>query len=169
MNAPEPPDHDNDTPVRRSIEVAVDAVVLSIAGSDPSGGAGLQMDIKACQQNGVYAMTAVTLITVQNTRGVDRVEVMAADLVDEQIRGVVGDIEPSVIKTGALGNVANLLVAADTIRRLNKPTVVDPVLVSKHGDRLAGDEMASAYREELLPLATIATVYSAGLPERPAT
>ncbi|MEM6690864.1 MAG: hydroxymethylpyrimidine/phosphomethylpyrimidine kinase [Planctomycetota bacterium] len=151
MNAPE------SEPVTRTIEIARDATVLSIAGSDPSGGAGLQMDIKACQQNGVYAMTAVSLVTVQNTRSIDRVEVLSADLLDQQIRAVIGDIPPAVIKTGALGNVANLLVAVDAIRRSDCPAVIDPVLISKHGDRLAGDEMASAYREELLPVATITT------------
>src|SRR5579862_4875828 len=81
-------------------------VALSIAGSDPSGGAGLQADLKTFHRLGVYGEAVVTLITVQNTRGVTRVEVMAPDLVVEQIHAVRSDIPPHAAKIGALGNSA---------------------------------------------------------------
>jgi hydroxymethylpyrimidine/phosphomethylpyrimidine kinase len=79
-------------------------VALTIAGSDPSGGAGLQADLKTFHQFGVYGEAVVTLITVQNTRGVERVETLAADLIVQQIEAVLADIPPNAAKTGALGN-----------------------------------------------------------------
>src|SRR3954462_7064985 len=80
-------------------------VALTIAGSDPSGGAGIQADLKTFHQFGVYGEAVITLITVQNTRGVDRVECLSPDLVSEQIRAVIGDIAPHAAKVGALGNL----------------------------------------------------------------
>ena len=84
----------------------VTPVALSIAGSDPSGGAGLQADLKTFHRIGVYGEAVVTLITVQNTRGVRRVDVLAAELVAEQIHAVITDIPPKAAKTGALGSLA---------------------------------------------------------------
>src|SRR6267154_42014 len=79
-------------------------IALTIAGSDPSGGAGIQADLKTFHQFGVYGEAVITLITVQNTLGVQRVECLPADLVEAQIRAVVEDIPPVAVKTGALGN-----------------------------------------------------------------
>src|SRR5277367_6707629 len=83
-------------------------VALTVAGSDPSGGAGLQADLKTFHQFGVYGEAAVTLITVQNTLSVSRVEILAADLVIAQIQAVLADIPPQAAKLGALGNRANI-------------------------------------------------------------
>lgn len=141
----------------QTIELAQDAVALTIAGSDPSGGAGLQADLKAFQQNGVYGMAVVTLLTVQNTVGVDRVEVMSMDLIAEQLESVLTDIPPLSIKTGALGSSEVISGIAKVLTDFDGDLIVDPVLVSKHGDRLAGDDAVVAYRDDLLPLATLIT------------
>lgn len=141
----------------RAVKIAPQAIALTIAGSDPSGGAGLQADLKAFQQNGVYGMSVVTLITVQNTRGVDRVEMLAADLVNAQFDAVVNDIPPRAIKTGALGNASLIAEVAARLAGVDCPVVVDPVMISKHGVRLIDDAAIQAYREVLLPRATLLT------------
>lgn len=111
-------------------------VALTIAGSDPSGGAGLQADLKTFHQFGVYGEAVVTLITVQNTVRVERVETLAPDLVLAQIRAVVDDIPPRAAKTGALGNAAVIDAVAEAAKTFSFPLVVDPVMISKHGARL---------------------------------
>jgi hydroxymethylpyrimidine/phosphomethylpyrimidine kinase len=134
------------------------AIALTIAGSDPSGGAGLQADLKTFQQLGVYGMSAVTLITVQNTRGVSRVHVLDPGLVVEQIDAVMDDIQPAAIKTGAMGNARVVKAVGKRLADVKKcPVVVDPVLVSKHGHALADESVVKAMREFLLPVATYAT------------
>src|SRR5512146_2231326 len=107
-------------------------IALTIAGSDPSGGAGLQADLKTFHQFGVYGEAVVTLITVQNTVRVDRVECLPETLVEEQIRAVVEDIPPAAAKTGALGNATLVRMAARLAAEFSFPLVVDPVMVSKH-------------------------------------
>jgi hydroxymethylpyrimidine/phosphomethylpyrimidine kinase len=139
------------------ITIATNATVLTIAGSDPSGGAGLQADLKTFQQLGCYGMSVVTLLTVQNTEGVDRVEVLPIDLVEQQIDAVLSDIPPRIIKTGALGSADMIRAVAGKLRDSDAPLIVDPVLVSKHGHKLADDECIEAYRDELLPLANVFT------------
>lgn len=132
-------------------------VALTIAGSDPSGGAGLQADLKTFHRFGVYGEAVVTLITVQNTRGVTRVDSLAADLVAQQIGAVLSDIPPQAAKTGALGSqevVAAVAAAAATFRF---PLVIDPVMISKHGARLLDDDSARALVEQLLPHAFLLT------------
>lgn len=141
----------------RRLTVHPGAVAMTIAGSDPSGGAGLQADLKAFEQNGVFGTAAVTLITVQNTRTVDRIEVLDPDLIAEQIVAVSDDIAPRAIKTGALGNAAVVRRIADVLESIGVTLVVDPVLVSKHGDRLAGDDVVAAYRDTLMPLCDLFT------------
>jgi hydroxymethylpyrimidine/phosphomethylpyrimidine kinase len=115
-------------------------IALTIAGSDPSGGAGLQADLKTFHRFGVYGEAVVTLITVQNTVSLDRVETLPADLVLAQIRAVLTDIPPRAAKTGALGDAAviNVVAAQD----FSCPLVVDPVAIAKHGARL-GDLASS--------------------------
>src|ERR1700732_2380359 len=115
-------------------------VALTIAGSDPSGGAGLQADLKTFHRMGVYGEAVVTLITAQNTQGVTRVEVMAPDLVLEQIHAVTRDIPPHAAKIGALGNRAVVEVVAAAAQTFAFPLVIDPVMISKHGGRLIDQE-----------------------------
>jgi hydroxymethylpyrimidine/phosphomethylpyrimidine kinase len=111
-------------------------VALTIAGSDPSGGAGLQADLKTFHRFGVYGEAVVTLITVQNTVTVERVETLDPGLVAAQIRAVLADIPPLAAKTGALGNAAAMDAVAEAAKDFAFPLVVDPVMISKHGARL---------------------------------
>jgi hydroxymethylpyrimidine/phosphomethylpyrimidine kinase len=132
-------------------------VALSIAGSDPSGGAGLQADLKTFHRRGVYGEAVVTLITVQNTRGVTRVDVMAPDLVREQIHAVCSDIPPHAAKIGALGNRAVVEAVAATLQNFTFPLVIDPVMISTHGARLMDYEGQSAFAACLMPRAFLLT------------
>jgi hydroxymethylpyrimidine/phosphomethylpyrimidine kinase len=132
-------------------------VALSIAGSDPSGGAGLQADLKTFHRLGVYGEAVVTLITVQNTRGVTRVEVMAPDLVREQIHAVCSDIPPHAAKIGALGNRATVEAVAAALQSFAFPLVIDPVMISTHGARLMDYEGQSAFATCLMPRAFLLT------------
>lgn len=128
---------------------------LTIAGSDPSGGAGLQADLKTFHQHGVYGMAAVTLLTVQNTQSVSRVEVMRGDLVREQVEAVFADVKVGAVKTGALGN-ADVINAVSSLR-FDMPLVVDPVMVSKHGHALLAIEAQDALASKLLPVTMLLT------------
>jgi hydroxymethylpyrimidine/phosphomethylpyrimidine kinase len=130
-------------------------VALTVAGSDPSGGAGIQADLKTFHRFGVYGEAVITLITVQNTRSVSRVELLSPDLVRQQIEAVVSDIPPAAAKTGALGNAAIIRAVAAALSGL--PLVVDPVMISKHGAPLIAAEAADALRAELLPRALLLT------------
>src|SRR5580704_7684169 len=108
-------------------------VALTIAGSDASGGAGIQADLKTFHQFGVYGEAVITLIAVQNTQGVQRVECLDSKLVADQIRAAIGDIPPQAAKTGALGNRAIIQAVAALARDFQFPLVTDPVIVSKNG------------------------------------
>jgi hydroxymethylpyrimidine/phosphomethylpyrimidine kinase len=130
-------------------------IALTIAGSDPSGGAGIQADLKTFHQFGVYGEAAITLLTVQNTRRVSRVVMMDPALVREQIEAVLEDIPPDAIKTGALGDSRLIGVVAGF--SFTVPLVVDPVMISKHGARLMASEAADALRLHLLPRAALVT------------
>ena len=132
-------------------------VALTIAGSDPSGGAGIQADLKTFHQHRVYGTSALTLVTVQNSVSVSRVEVLSADLVTQQINAVLSDIPPNAAKTGALGNEAVVRAVAVLTAEFQFPLVVDPVMISKHGARLISPEAEGALREELLPMAYLVT------------
>jgi hydroxymethylpyrimidine/phosphomethylpyrimidine kinase len=128
--------------------------VLTIAGSDPSGGAGIQADLKTFHQFGVYGAAAITLLTVQNTRSVSRVEVLDPELVREQVEAVLSDLAPVAVKTGALGNAAVI----EAVARLSLPRlVVDPVMISKHGAPLIAPEARESLIEKLLPRALAVT------------
>jgi hydroxymethylpyrimidine/phosphomethylpyrimidine kinase len=127
-------------------------VALTIAGSDPSGGAGVQADLKTFHQLGVYGTAAITLITVQNSTRLSRIEVLDAALVAEQIRAVLEDTPPNAIKTGALGNRA--VIEAIAALTLPCPLVVDPVMIGKHGGNLLRDAAGLAL---LLPHAALVT------------
>lgn len=130
---------------------------LTIAGSDPSGGAGIQADLKTFHQRHVYGMAVITLLTVQNTQGVRRVDVMKPLLVVRQIEALLEDIPPQAVKTGALGSAAVVRAVAGCARRFKGPLVVDPVMISKHGAPLLSEKVVSVFIKELLPLATLVT------------
>ena len=132
-------------------------VALSIAGSDPSGGAGIQADLKTFHQFGLYGEAAITLLTVQNTLAVTRVEFLDADLVEQQVRAVLDDIPPAAIKTGALGHAAVVLRIAALAPQFRCPLVVDPILLSTGGTPLLAEEARAALLEHLLPRATLIT------------
>jgi hydroxymethylpyrimidine/phosphomethylpyrimidine kinase len=130
-------------------------VALTIGGSDPSGGAGIQADLKTFHQFGVYGEAVIALITVQNSVRVSRVEVMDAELVEEQIAAVMEDIPPHAAKTGALGSREVVEAVARAVANFECPLVVDPVMVSTQGRELLSPAAIHALRELLLPRATL--------------
>src|SRR5579863_10121979 len=121
-------------------------VALTIAGSDPSGGAGIQADLKTFHQFGVYGEAVITLLTVQNSVRVSRVENMPAVLVAEQIAAAIEDIPPHAAKTGALGSAQTVRAVAIIAAQFEFPLVVDPVIVSTHGMPLLADDALRALR-----------------------
>jgi hydroxymethylpyrimidine/phosphomethylpyrimidine kinase len=132
-------------------------VALSIAGSDPSGGAGIQADLKTFHQFGVYGEAAITLLTVQNTLGVSRVECVPAELVIDQIRAVLEDVPPGAAKTGALGNAEIIEAVAAIASEFSFPLVVDPIMISKNGTPLVPVEARRAIAKLLAPRACLIT------------
>jgi hydroxymethylpyrimidine/phosphomethylpyrimidine kinase len=140
-------------------------VAMTIAGSDPSGGAGIQADLKTFHQRGVYGTSVITLLTVQNTQRVSRVEIMTPDLVDAQLQAVLEDIPPAAAKTGALGNEEVAGLIAERAAGFSFPLVVDPVMVSKHGVLLLRKQAQKVLAERLIPRAFVVTpnLYEAAL------
>jgi hydroxymethylpyrimidine/phosphomethylpyrimidine kinase len=130
-------------------------IALTIAGSDPGGGAGIQADLKTFHQLRVCGTSVVTLVTVQNTVRMSRVETLDAGLVGEQLDAVLEDLPPLAIKTGALGTRA--IVEAVAARKFACPLVVDPVAMGKHGMALMDAEAQLAIRRVLLPRAALVT------------
>lgn len=137
---------------RRSLPVA-----LTIAGSDPSGGAGLQADLKTFHQHRVYGMAVVTLLTVQSTRAVRQVQLVAPALVDAQLAEVLADVPPAALKTGALGDAGVIEAVAARLAGVAAPLVVDPVMVSKHGHALLAPAAQDALVRLLFPRAALVT------------
>jgi len=135
----------------------VQPVALTIAGSDPSGGAGIQADLKTFHQFGVYGEAVITLITVQNTVAFERVEYLKPELVADQIRAVISDIPPRAAKTGALGNREIIETVAELAGNFQFPLVVDPVMASKRGGSLLSPDAMHALKTHLLPCATLVT------------
>lgn len=132
--------------------------VLTVAGSDSSGGAGIQADLKTFAALGVYGVSAITAVTAQNTLGVASVTPLSADLVTAQIETVAGDIAIHATKTGMLATAAIVEAVAAAIEELDLSlVVVDPVLVSKSGARLLDDDGVQAMGAELLPRAFVVT------------
>jgi len=144
-------------PSDRYTQEVTTRVALSIAGSDPSGGAGLQADLKTFHRLGVYGEAVVTLITVQNTQGVRRVEVLDPDLVLEQIHAVCSDIPPHAGKIGALGSRAVLQALASAARTFQFPLVIDPVMISTNGAPLLDEDARTAFTDCLIPRAFLLT------------
>ncbi len=133
-------------------------IALTIAGSDPSGGAGLQADLKTFTALGVYGASVVTALTAQNTRGVIGAIGVPPDFIALQIEAVVGDLHVTAAKTGMLGDTSTVLAVAAEIRRHKiRPLVVDPVMVATSGDVLLAPDAIDSVRRELLPLADLIT------------
>ncbi|GKS95763.1 bifunctional hydroxymethylpyrimidine kinase/phosphomethylpyrimidine kinase [Acidovorax sp. SUPP2825] len=134
------------------------ARVLSIAGSDSGGGAGIQADLKTFSALGCYGMTAITALTAQNTQGVRAIHGVPPDMLRQQIDAVVEDIGVDAVKIGMLHSPEVVRVVADAIRRHRLPHVVlDPVMVATSGDRLIAQETVGVLVEALFPLATLVT------------
>jgi hydroxymethylpyrimidine/phosphomethylpyrimidine kinase len=134
-------------------------VALSIAGSDSSGGAGIQADLKAFAHAGVHGTTAITAITVQNTVGVSAVEPVAPRIVSAQVRAVAEDLGVDAVKIGMLGDVATIDAVAAALDALpsGTPIVHDPVMVAESGARLLATDAIEALRAQILPRATVIT------------
>lgn len=132
-------------------------IALTVAGSDPSGGAGLQADLKTFHRFGVYGMGVVTVLTVQNTLGVREVVPLESALVARQLEAVLHDPGAHALKTGALGEAAILEAVAPVIARSALPLVIDPVLSSKSGQELLPSHALEALKSCLLPIAALLT------------
>lgn len=132
-------------------------IALTVAGSDPSGGAGLQADLKTFHQHRVYGTSVVTLLTAQSTKGVKKVQCLSAMLVLEQLDVLLEDVRPAAAKTGALGTAELVEAVASRARAFDFPLVVDPVMVSKHGHPLMDDGARRALVKHLLPCAALVT------------
>src|SRR5262245_3884609 len=131
---------------------------LTIAGSDPSAGAGVQADLKTFAAFGLYGASAITAVTVQSTKGVESVAPLSADLVAAQIEAVAGDLTIGATKIGMLATAAIVEAVAAAIEELDLPLiVVDPVLIATSGERLLEDDGVEALRHLLLPLARVVT------------
>ncbi len=132
-------------------------IVLSIAGSDSSGGAGIQADLKTFSALGVYGATAITAITAQNTLGVVSQMALPPQMVREQIIAVMDDLHPSVVKIGMLSNAEIVKAVAEVLSEYKPKIVLDPVIVSTSGHRLLSVEAQEVIKEKLLPISELVT------------
>lgn len=131
---------------------------LSIAGSDPSGGAGIQADLKSFSAQGVYGMAVITALTAQNTTGVSLIHKPSADFVSEQIRMVAADVRIDAVKIGMIADAAIAHAVAEEVGVLtNVPIILDPVMIAKGGAPLLAEDAMSCLCEELVPMANILT------------
>jgi hydroxymethylpyrimidine/phosphomethylpyrimidine kinase len=131
--------------------------VLIIAGSDSGGGAGIQADIKTVTALGGYAMTALSALTAQNTKGVTAIHEVPTDFIAEQMRVVLSDIGADAIKTGMLHSSAVIETVSENLKTCDAPVVIDPVMVAKGGATLLQEEAISAMKERLIPMAHVLT------------
>lgn len=132
--------------------------VLTIAGSDSSGGAGIQADIKTITAHKMYAMSAITALTAQNTMGVDAIFEVSADFVGRQLDSIFSDILPDAVKIGMVSSKNIIEVIAEKLRYYNaKNVVVDPVMISTSGSRLISEDAIYVLKSSLMPAATIIT------------
>ncbi len=131
--------------------------VLTVAGSDSGGGAGIQADLKTMLALGVHGMSVLTAVTAQNSRGVQGAWQLPADAVRAQFRSVADDIGVQAVKTGMLASAELVETVAELLTGLDAPVVVDPVGISKHGDPLLAASALESLRTKLLPVATVAT------------
>ncbi len=149
--------------------------VMTIAGSDSGGGAGIQADLKTFEAHGLFGTSVITAVTAQNTLGVNSVLILPPSVVTAQIDAILDDFEIRAIKIGMLASLEIVLAVAETLRTraISIPIVLDPVMVATSGDRLLTPESVGAIRTELIPLATVitpnhaeASVICEALPER---
>lgn len=131
--------------------------VLSIAGSDPSGGAGIQADLKAISANGAFAMAALTALTAQNTTGVSGIHLVPADFVAAQIGAVCADVRVDAVKIGMIATADIAQAVAESLASIQAPVVLDPVMIAKGGAALLQPEAVDMVRDRLLPLAHVLT------------
>ncbi|HKT82470.1 MAG TPA: bifunctional hydroxymethylpyrimidine kinase/phosphomethylpyrimidine kinase [Solirubrobacterales bacterium] len=132
--------------------------VLSIAGSDSGGGAGIQADLKAFARCGVHGMTAITAITAQSTTGVEEIEAVSAEMIVAQVGAVAEDIGVDAVKIGMLGTAETVEAVVEALRFVGEaPVVIDPVMVAESGAVLLDEEARAALVERLLPLASVVT------------
>ena len=131
---------------------------LTIAGSDSSGGAGIQADLKTFTMLGVYGASVITALTAQNTRGVCGVQVVAPAFIEAQIDAVAGDLSIAAVKTGMLADAETVWTVVDAVRAHGlHPLVVDPVMIATSGGALISQDAVTILRDELLPLADLVT------------
>ena len=131
---------------------------LTIAGSDCSGGAGVQADIKTMEANGVYAMSVISVLTAQNTLGVQKLFPVSAECITAQIDSVFADIFPDAVKIGMPGTTELIQIIAERLRHYQaKHIVVDPVMLSSSGSTLVDEKAAEMMKKELFPLAEVLT------------
>jgi hydroxymethylpyrimidine/phosphomethylpyrimidine kinase len=134
------------------------AIALTIAGSDSSGGAGIQADLKTFAALGVYGASAITALTAQNTRGVTGIHDVPPDFIAAQIDAVFDDLDVGAVKIGMLSQPATIAAVADSLRRHKaKNIVLDPVMVATSGAKLISDDAIDALRRELIPMALVVT------------
>ena len=133
------------------------ANILTIAGSDSGGGAGIQADLKAISATGAYGLTVITALTAQNTVGVDAIYPVAIDFLKQQMQTVARDIHIDAVKIGMLGTPEVTEAVAAFVAGLDCPLVIDPVMVAKSGDRLLHADAIASLRDLLIPKATLMT------------
>lgn len=131
--------------------------MMTVAGSDASGGAGIQADIKTATALGVYATSAITAITAQNTMGIRRIDVLPSEAVEAQMRAILEDIPPDAVKIGMLSSAETIRTVARCLRDYAGPVVVDPVLVASSGARLLEKEALTALTDCLFPVCDLIT------------
>jgi hydroxymethylpyrimidine/phosphomethylpyrimidine kinase len=133
-------------------------IALTIAGSDPSGGAGIQADLKTFTALGVYGASVITALTAQNTRGVTGVHGVPQAFIAEQIETLVSDLQVTAVKTGMLGDRQTVATVVAALKCYDfGAVVVDPVMVATSGDVLLAEDAIAAVRHDLIPLATLVT------------
>lgn len=137
--------------------IKVPPIVLTVAGSDPSGGAGVQADLKTIQQHRAYGAAVPTLITVQDSQAVAQVELLSADLVRAQLSTVLSDLTPAAAKTGALGSPEVVRVLGSIMAETQFGWLVDPVWLPSRGIPLSKGDMVWAYKDALIPRAALVT------------
>lgn len=131
-------------------------IVMTIGGSDSGGGAGIQCDLKTLSAHGIYATTVITVVTAQNTRGVTSSKAVDASVVRAQINALLKDLSPAAVKTGLLANTEIVTVVTSKAPRLPN-LVVDPILANRSGEVIVDKATIRAYRDDLIPVATLAT------------
>ncbi len=133
------------------------ACSLTIAGTDPSGGAGIQADLKTFQELQSYGMSVITSVVAQNTTGVQSIHHLPLQMIDDQLESVFSDMPVHAVKTGMIANIDMMKVIQKHLQDKKLPLVIDPVMVATSGDTLINDEARNFLREHLLPLCTVTT------------